>query len=206
MRLIALAFCLALLPAAVSAAERGVDAGFFASGGPLDQLGTTALETGAASSASPRPDILDSSDGMMGSALKVLAALTVVTLLILGLYRFLRRVPFSFAQNGLVRQITAEPLGPNQFLRVVEVGGKVIVFATTDKGITKLTELDGEAADLVRMWKPAGEDGKRGERPFSQFLRSWGVCPERMAGDEASWDASGERLERESERLRRMTL
>lgn len=147
---------------APASSANGIDEKFFAPGGALDQAGDGNPER--AVPASPSLEL-----GTTG--VKVLGALVFISLLIVGLHKLGRkaRIPFLGAE-GIVKKIAMEPIGPNQFINVVEIGGKVIVLGQSEKGITMLTELNGDELDRVRLAHSESSD----KEPFRSVFRSMG--------------------------------
>lgn len=141
----------------VAAPSRGIDETFFAEGGTLDNEGAPASAVSA--------PITSASDDLAAAAGKLIGAVLFVSLLIVGLYKLGRkaRLPF-FGAEGIVRKIAMEPIGPNQYINVVEIGGKVLVLGMSEKGMTMLTELDGDQIDRVRL-----EHSERSSRKNESF-------------------------------------
>lgn len=190
---------LVLLPAighAQDAPTRGIDENFFAAGGQLDAPSQTEE---AAEIAQPRVE----TDELGASAFKVLGALVFVSLLIIGLYKLGRKARLPFlGGEGVIRRIAMEPIGPNQYINVVEIGGKVIVLGMSEKGITMLTELDGEQLDRVRLAHSSDDVKRSRQRPsFGSIFRSMGQM---TAGDRA--DGAADPLGKERDRLKELAL
>lgn len=187
--LLTLAFA---MPAPVysGATERGIDESFFSQGGYLDKDLAGAPEGAPATST---PVLVADSSELAMTGMKIIGVLGFLALAAGGVYRFLRKSPISLFRSGLVKRIAIEPFGPSQFIQVVEIGGRILVLGVSEKGISKLTELDGESADSVRLWR-SREDGRE-VRPsgvgFRGALESLGslfegqapVRPERAVAD-----------------------
>lgn len=169
-------------PAAGAASGNGAPSGVGASPGVGDDVVAEAtVAAGATSPASvdaiESPGIpLDGGD-LAYSGARLFVGLGVVIALIYAINAFLRRsgTPLA-AGSGLVRRLAMETLGPNQIINIVEVSGKVIVIGVTDKGMTMLTELQGEAADRARLAHSraaSGSEGAAGRGSFGGALRQF---------------------------------
>jgi flagellar biogenesis protein FliO len=166
----------------------GIDEAFFREGGPLDAGAAAGAAAGAGSGASGSSDPAERSDAapspsalepaeLAGTAGRVIGALAFVSLLIVGIHKVGKKAKLPFlAGDGYVRRIAIEPIGPNQYIQLVEIGGRVIVLGLWDKGMTKLTELDGEALDRVRLEhsRDASRKGDARSGWFGHVLRSVG--------------------------------
>jgi flagellar biogenesis protein FliO len=157
------------LPAA-AAGQSGIDESFFVEGGPLDR------PMAAAPSGATTPGLPEIAPGgaasLAESGFKVVGALFFVSLLIVTFYKIGRKakLPF-FAGSEHVRRIATEAIGPNQFISIVEVAGKVLVLGVSEKGLSTLTELEGEAADRLRLAEQGAEEATEvSRRPFRAVL------------------------------------
>ncbi len=165
---ILLALLLALPAFATPSSQpQGIDERFFAAGGELDRAGGT--DEPAAGEAVTLPSLTETSPGaepdLVPGTLRVMGSLLLVSLLIVGIYKLGRKtkLPF-FGGEGIVRRVATEPIGPNQFINIVEVADRMLVLGVSEKGITMLTELSGESRERVRLEKKAGTPG-RSEKP-----------------------------------------
>lgn len=172
---------IATAPASLTDAQ-GAEGAIGASGTAAASNGSSA---GSLSAAVPEeneaPGIpLDAGD-LAYSGVRLFVGLSVVIALIYAINAFLRRTRSPLvAGSGLVRRLAMESIGPNQVINIVEVSGKVIVVGVTDKGMTMLTELQGEAADRARLVhsRAAAGNGGPGQRgafgaALRQFTGNW---------------------------------
>ncbi|MEK8022569.1 MAG: flagellar biosynthetic protein FliO [Candidatus Hydrogenedentota bacterium] len=191
----------------------GIDQTFFEPGGTLDQTAVPGAPAAAGPAPKETPSTLPSLD-LASSAIKMLGSLAFVVGLIVLLFKFGKRakLPF-FGGEGIVKRIATEPIGPNQFINVVEIGGRVIVLGTSEKNITMITELSGDALDQVRLARST----QRPLRPesvregFSSILHSMnalvrGKAENPDAGYMPPREACANSLAKERERLRGLAL
>jgi flagellar biosynthetic protein FliO len=103
--------------------------------------------------------------------IRVVVALVVVLGVIAGLAYLLRRMSprFQNTSDGVVRVLAQVPLGPSQFLSVVDIAGTVVVLGVTDHNVTALSEVeDAATANQLR------ENASRGLRaPLSGSFKQW---------------------------------
>jgi len=169
------------IPAFAAASGQGIDDKFFNEGGILDGTENPASNKDAVSAKEAvrtvPPIIANGSEDapdLAKTGLRVLGSLIFVALLIIGIYKLGRKakLPF-FGGDGIVKRVAVEPIGPNQFINIVEVGDKMLVLGVSEKGISMLTELNGESRERVRMMKAEnGPKVKRSEKSFSSIISS----------------------------------
>jgi flagellar protein FliO/FliZ len=105
--------------------------------------------------------------------LKTLAVLALVLGLIFGLAWLARKLKLGGAMNdgntAGWRVLGTKTLGPKRQVVIMEVGTKLVLIGMTEKTMTPLMELDGQAdKDLVL----AATSGKKSAGPrFQDFLR-----------------------------------
>ncbi|RMH58450.1 MAG: hypothetical protein D6679_04450 [Candidatus Hydrogenedentota bacterium] len=200
------------LPVAAASFRRGIDDSFFRPGGALDEAGGT---PSAAAEANPAaPTVRRAAKDLLVETLKMTGALLFVIALIFATSRFLRKGRLPFFRDGLIRRIAAEPLSGNNFLHVVEIGGKVLVLSVGEKGVGKIAELEGEAADRVKLWdsrregegRGGGEESARPTVPRESFRRALSrfIEPEEVPRSATARNPLSDAavfLERERERL-----
>lgn len=188
----------------------GIDESFFAPGGELDRTTASAAAPSGASgeAAAPAPSI-----DLASSATKVLGSLFFVIALIVILFKLGRRakLPF-FGGEGIVRRIATEPIGPNQFINIVEIGGRILVLGSSEKNLQMLCELSGDALDRVRLagsTHAATRSETRVRDGFASVMKSVGAWVGSAGRDREARDpreACAETLAQERDRLRRMVL
>jgi len=86
--------------------------------------------------------------------IRVVVALLIVVGVVAGLaYGFRRMSPrFLNTSDGVVRVLAQVPLGPSQFLSVVDIAGTVVVLGVTDHNVTALSEIeDAAVANRLRQ-------------------------------------------------------
>ena len=78
------------------------------------------------------------------AAVKTVVALLIVLALILLLAYLLRRASAQMRQigGGGIAVLAQVPLGPSQFMSVVDIGGEIIVLGVTDHQITVISEIE----------------------------------------------------------------
>ncbi|MBL4889929.1 MAG: flagellar biosynthetic protein FliO [Candidatus Lindowbacteria bacterium] len=186
---------------------RGIDKSFFADGGILDEemelqrlqslqtnVSATPQPTLASSLPDPKtnlspkssesssnhaPAVVEGAQDVAWGGMRLIFMMVVFGGIIYGLSKFVKKSPFSMWGEGIVKRIAIEALGPNQYLQIIDIGGKVVVIGTSEKGITAITELDEDSANNVKLWK-AGRDIESGKakRKFATFLGALGGTPE----------------------------
>lgn len=183
-----LAVAAVALAGSASAEERGIDENFFRPGGALERnAGAPTLDAPA-----PAP-----SYGWI--SFKIAVVLGGFLLAFWGLYRLAVRAKIPLVRtSALVRRLGVEPLAPDRWIHVVEVGGKVMLLGVTPASITHLATLEGEAADAVRLAASRAAAGEGGG--FLDRLK------ESFGGGEVSTGTAAEGLRRERDRLRTQTL
>lgn len=109
-----------------------------------------------------------SAPSVTGAFLRVLVALMIVLGVVGGLVYGLRRISprFQNTSDGVVRVLAQVPLGPSQFLSVVDIAGTVVVLGVTDHTVTALSEVEDVAA--VNRLRQSAE---RREASFKHWLR-----------------------------------
>lgn len=110
----------------------------------------------------------NSSPSVTGAFLRVIVALTVVLGVVVGLVYGLRRISprFQNTSDGVVRVLAQVPLGPSQFLSVVDIAGTVVVLGVTDHTVTALSEVE-DVAVVNRL----RQNAERHETSFKHWLR-----------------------------------
>ncbi len=119
--------------------------------------------------AEPTEDPVDTVPGLdfVGAVINTVVALIVVLVLVLGLAYLLRRASSHIRRigGGGIAVLAQVPIGPSQFLSVVDIGGEVIVLGVTEHSVTALSEID----DPALVAKLREDRGVRG--PSSQMLQ-----------------------------------
>lgn len=114
---------------------------------------------------------------LAASGLRLFLGLAFVVALIYGLNALLRRTRGPLvAGESLVRRLASETIGPNQVVHILDVSGRILVVGVTDKGMTMLGDLDGEAADRARLAasrRSAVESGDGARASFGRALRNF---------------------------------
>lgn len=105
--------------------------------------------------------------------IRVIIALVVVLGLIAGIAFLLRRMSprYQNTTDGVVRVLAHVPLGPSQFLSVVEIAGTVVVLGVTDHNVTALSEIDDAAAANQLRQNASSRFGAPLSGSFKQWLR-----------------------------------
>jgi flagellar protein FliO/FliZ len=108
------------------------------------------------------------------SAIKILVALCVVLALVVGLGLLLKRATFRMRQagGGTISVVSQVPLGPSQFLSVVDIAGEIVVLGVTEHSVTALSTIeDASAVEQLRN-DPSGA-GKTALLPGVPGFRQW---------------------------------
>lgn len=196
--------------ASFAAPSRGIDDSFFSEGGALDQEIGAAAEGGPASEEASVPPIAVSSDELISGGIKVLMALSIVTALIIGLNKLLKKNAFPGMGRGLVHRIAVEAIAPNQYLHVVEIGGKILVLGMNEKGLTRLAEFEGESADRIKMWNSKKEAERSDFASFDGYLKklgdNWISSAFAVSDRDSVVASSADRLGESRKRLREAAL
>ncbi|MBT3270498.1 flagellar biosynthetic protein FliO [Candidatus Poribacteria bacterium] len=109
------------------------------------------------------------------SAIKILVALCVVLALVVGLAFLLKRATYRMRQvgGGTISVVSQVPLGPSQFLSVVDIAGEIVVLGVTEHSVTALSTIEDTAAVEQLRSDPSGS-GKpallQGVPGFRQWL------------------------------------
>jgi flagellar biosynthetic protein FliO len=98
------------------------------------------------------------------SAVKMLVALCVVLGLVVGVALLLKRATFRMRQvgGGGITVVSRVPLGPTQFLSVVDIAGEIVVLGVTEHSVTALSSIEDTSAiaqlraDSSAAAKPGG--------------------------------------------------
>ena len=110
---------------------------------------------GAALPSDPRPGI-----DLTRAVINTFVALLVVLALVIGLAYVLRRASGRMRRTGAggILVLAQVPLGPSQFLSVVDVGGEVLVLGVTEHSVTALSEI--EDPDLIVQLREERSTGR----------------------------------------------
>lgn len=134
---------------------------------------------------------------------KIALVLACLSAGIYGLYRLAVRARLPLMREaGVVRRLALEPIAPDRYLQIVEIGGKVMVLGVTPSSITHVATLEGEAAESVRLAASAAAAGS-GVR-FSERLRA--ALPGWSGGEAPAPRAVADRLRSEKKRLQSLGL
>jgi flagellar protein FliO/FliZ len=143
---------LSLVPAQQSDVSGQPEAASSSSPATPSETGGGLFGKGAAQSAPPEPLNLTT------AFVKMFVALLVVLGLVVGLALLLRRVSARLQTlgGGVVSVLAQVPLGPSQFLTVVDIGGEILVLGVTEHSVNALTEIQDPAViERLRREGPA---------------------------------------------------
>lgn len=95
------------------------------------------------------------------SAVKILVALCVVLALVVGLAFLLKRATFRMRQvgGGSISVVSRVPLGPSQFLSVVDIAGEIVVLGVTEHSVTALSSIEDTSA-IAQLREDHSASGK----------------------------------------------
>lgn len=107
-----------------------------------------------------------------GKFLQMLVALLIVLALVVGLAYLLRRVSSRLQQTGggIVKVIAQLPLGPTQFITIVDIAGEVLVLGVTQHSVTALSEIQDPAILEKLRSEGRGANTLSHLPPFRQWL------------------------------------
>ncbi len=99
----------------------------------------------------------------------------IVALLLTGFYFFFRFVTkkagMSVLGGNTVDIISAVPVGPNKFIHIVDVAGKMLVLGVTDSNINILTEItEKDQKDRIRL--ESSKSVPAGKATFQQYVET----------------------------------
>jgi flagellar biogenesis protein FliO len=109
-------------------------------------------------------------DTMMWTTVKMILALAGILGLLWGLTRVIRKQGAgSGAGSGTgIRLLAAQPIAPQKFISLVEIGGEVFALAVSETQISLLTKIENRAF----LEKIANHPGLRPE-PLAMFHSFW---------------------------------
>ena len=84
---------------------------------------------------------------MIWATLKMTLALGGVLVLLWGLVRLCKRVPWGGAGPGPdagIRLLASKPIAPQKYISLVEIGGEVLALGVTSQQITFLTKIENQ--------------------------------------------------------------
>jgi flagellar biogenesis protein FliO len=84
---------------------------------------------------------------MIWATLKMILALGGVLVLLWGLVRVFKRVPWGGADPGPdagIRVLTSKPIAPQKYISLVEIGGEVLALGVTSQQITFLAKIENQ--------------------------------------------------------------
>jgi flagellar biosynthetic protein FliO len=91
--------------------------------------------------------------GAGSAALHMLLGLAVVTALIFGLYKILKRSSAkgdkTAQDDGWMQVVSTTPLGPSRALHLVRVGNEVVLLAASEQSVTPVRIYAGEEAERL---------------------------------------------------------
>jgi len=115
---------------------------------------------------------------------KILVALCVVLALVVALALVLKRLTYRMRQvgGGTIAVMSQVPLGPTQFLTVVDIAGEVVVLGVTEHTVTALSTIE-DAAAVEQLREDSSSYGKPGALiPGVPSFRQWLDRAERSRG------------------------
>lgn len=140
---------------------------------------------------------------------KTILALIVIGLLIVGLLRFFFKDKVAlFSGAKCINILASQPLSPNKYMQIVEIGNKLIILGITDSNINLLCEItDTDTVDLIKL-QCSSEPQSTG-LPFIEHLTgsikkvlgSFGNMEEKKA---KGYEEKIEFLKTQRDRLRRL--
>ena len=104
---------------------------------------------------------VDDTVSMTQAVINVAIALAVVLGLILLLAYVMKRISHRLRTTGggSIKVLAQIPLGPTQFLSVVEIAGEVLVLGVTEHSVTALSEIEDPAAITRLREQPSPQIG-----------------------------------------------
>jgi flagellar biosynthetic protein FliO len=91
--------------------------------------------------------------GAGNAALHMLLGLAVVSALIFGLYKILKRTAGkndkTIRDDGWMQVVSSTPLGPSRSLHLVRVGNEVVLLASSEQSVTPVRVYGTEEAELL---------------------------------------------------------
>jgi flagellar protein FliO/FliZ len=126
----------------------------------------------------------DEAPNLTVATVKILVALCVVLALVVGLALVLKRVTYRLRHvgGGTISIMSQVPLGPTQFLTVVDIAGEVVVLGVTEHTVTALSSIE-DAAAVERLREESSGSGKAGSLlPGVPSFRQWLDRAERGRG------------------------
>jgi flagellar protein FliO/FliZ len=147
---------------------------------PNDTPSTTQERSGGFLSGTPQTSP-EPAPSVGGAFLRVMTALVVVLVVVLILAYVLRRVSARLQRDsgGVITVIAQVPLGPSQFLSVVDVAGSILVLGVTQQSVTAISEIEDPALiEQLRRNIPQGgsplKPNLAGIPSFRQWLQKAG--------------------------------
>ena len=121
-----------------------------------------------------RTDAGNATDLTMATV-KILVALCVVLGLVVALALVLKRASYRLRHvgGGAISVMSQVPLGPTQFLSVVDIAGEIVVLGVTEHSVTALSSIeDSSAVEQLREDSSGGRPGALipGVPSFRQWL------------------------------------
>ncbi len=115
-----------------------------------------------ASGREAQPDADDDLNLTMAT-IKILVALCVVLALVVGLALVLKRATYRMRHvgGGTISVMSQVPLGPTQFLTVVDIAGEIVVLGVTEHTVTALSSIE-DAAAVEQLREDSSGYGKAG--------------------------------------------
>lgn len=97
----------------------------------------------------------------------IFKSLIIIGSIVAGFYYFFKFVTkqtgMSLRGEGVVDVMSTVPLGPNKFLQIVDVAGKILVLGVTDNNINLVSEItDKQEIDKIRLESSKADIAKPG--------------------------------------------